>query len=170
MTRGSRPTGFSATGGSAHLAKRDQKHGVHERILFLIRPFRNLGSIAFTQRRNKTTNYTNYARITRREILFFNRPFRNLLIRFDEEIPIRKTNCLSTATAGRVFVFPEFRRLIQQISVEPWFFGYFCIKTKVTNKTTFWSFKKHVPQRSIRDQSPKGKLDFFNSLFIKWNL
>jgi hypothetical protein len=34
--------------------------------------------------------------------------FRNLLDRLDEEIPIRKTNCLSNATAGRVFVFPEF--------------------------------------------------------------
>jgi hypothetical protein len=43
--------------------------------------------------------------------------FRNLSKRFDEEIPKRKTNCLSPATAGRVFVFPEFRSLTRQISV-----------------------------------------------------
>jgi hypothetical protein len=44
-------------------------------------------------------------------ILFFKPAFRNLSERFDEEIPKRKTNCLSPATAGRVFVFPEFRSL-----------------------------------------------------------
>jgi hypothetical protein len=37
----------------------------------------------------------------------------------DEEILIRKTNCLSTAKAGRVFVFPKFLNQLKQISDRP---------------------------------------------------
>ncbi len=73
------------------------------------------------QRRNDRSNYPRITRINARISRIINYfilkwPFRNLPKRLDEEMPIRKTNSLSTATAVRVFVFPEFRSLIRQIS------------------------------------------------------
>jgi len=61
----------------------------------------------------------------------------------EEEIPIRKTNCLSHAEAGRVFVFPEFLMLLRQISGGQRLFAYFLVGQKVGSggKTLiFWSF------------------------------
>ena len=48
----------------------------------------------------------------------------------DEEIPQKN------------IIFPEFLSLLKQISVGPWFFGYFCIKTKVTRKNAFLSSQR----------------------------
>jgi len=75
--------------------------------------------------------------------------------RFDEEIPKRKTICLSHAKAGRVFVFPEFRSLTRQISAG---LDFLVLFYQVADPPIFKAGKKDINTQHFFNQAKKTQI------------